>query len=283
MLKRPTGPDDNAPREFTNAAIPEALKKLDEIISTRQSDPSTEVYTRIKKDIFHGFHSLPLSRTHGAAIPFLRALRDHIMRWDPVIKKQVEAVCLKELGMSFDLVLMRNPRWILERVPREIPEPSTLVPGMEHVFNMFANAKDAKTGEVLFTPAVWEKARALLELARQGYFSDLPGVPMYEKAGVDKYRLQKWRCLRGTNKVEGGPHGDIYRKFGPLNGQLYCVCCMCRTHADITVTESQIAGPRLAVNLMQDHKDWYNLQVSICSQMTESALTYRTLIFSSQY
>ena len=41
---------------------------------------------------------------------------------------------------------------------------------------------------------------------------------MYEKAG-DVYGLQKWKCVRGTNNVEGGPHGDIYRKFGALHGK----------------------------------------------------------------
>ncbi|PBK83312.1 hypothetical protein ARMGADRAFT_1089425 [Armillaria gallica] len=55
--------------------------------------------------------------------------------------------------------------------------------------------------------------------------------------GVDQYGLQKWVCLHGTNKVEGGPHGDIYHKFGALH-----------------------AGPRLTVNCLTDHHTWYNLQ-----------------------
>lgn len=41
---------------------------------------------------------------------------------------------------------------------------------------------------------------------------------LYEKAGVDQYGLQLYVCTCGTNKVEGGPHGDIYRKFGALHG-----------------------------------------------------------------
>lgn len=41
-------------------------------------------------------------------------------------------------------------------------------------------------------------------------------VALYEMAGVDKYGVQKWKCLCGTIDVEGGPHGDIYRKFGAL-------------------------------------------------------------------
>ena len=37
---------------------------------------------------------------------------------------------------------------------------------------------------------------------------------LYEHVGIDKHGLQLWKCLHGTDKVEGGPHGDIYRKFG---------------------------------------------------------------------
>ncbi|KAJ2922273.1 hypothetical protein H1R20_g14824, partial [Candolleomyces eurysporus] len=194
---------------------PDSLKRLDEIIASTPDACAT--FTRIKKDIFHGFHSLPLSRTHGATVPFLRTLRDHILRWDPESRERVDKVCRKEFGITFEQMLQRNSRFITQRTPRYIPSPSVLVAAIEHVFELFSNARDAKTGEVLFTPTVRVKANALLELARQGYFSDIDDVPMYERAGVDKYGLQKWRCLRGTNNVEGGPHGDIYRKFGALN------------------------------------------------------------------
>jgi hypothetical protein len=50
----------------------------------------------------------------------------------------------------------------------------------------------------------------VLELAHEGYLSDIEGIVMYEKAGVDKYGLQKWKCLCETNNVEGGLHRDIY-------------------------------------------------------------------------
>ncbi|KAJ2916235.1 hypothetical protein MD484_g4176, partial [Candolleomyces efflorescens] len=213
----------------------ENLRQLEQIVASPPD--SNTVYTRIKKDIFHGFHSLPLSRSHGSTVPFLRTLRDHILRWDPKARKAVDEVCRREFNLTFDGMLLRSPRFVTERTPRYIPSPSVLVLAIQQVYRMFSSAKDAKSGEVLFTPAVWEKANALLELARQGYFSDLDDVPMYEKAGVDKYGLQKWKCLRGTNNVEGGPHGDIYRKFGALN-----------------------AGPRFTVNCLTDHRTFYNLQ-----------------------
>lgn len=50
--------------------------------------------------------------------------------------------------------------------------------------------------------------------------------PMYEKAGIDKYGLQKYRCLRGTSKVEGGPHANIYRKFSLVNSMSRSFQCI---------------------------------------------------------
>ena len=86
---------------------------------------------------------------------------------------------------------------------------------------MFKDATDAKTGLPLFTEPVRIKAKAVLELARKGYLSDIDGVPMYEKAGIDSYGLQKWKCVQETNNVEEGPHGDIYCKFGALHGKSF--------------------------------------------------------------
>ena len=162
---------------------------------------------------------IPTSLSHGARPAYLRALRDHIMRWDPKYRGLVDQTCRDVFKLTFDQMLARNPRFIAERTPRYVPPPSVLVASITHVFNTFGNALDAKTNLPLFTAQAWEKATAVLELARQGYLSDNPGVVLYEKAGVDKYGLQKWKCLRGTNNVEGGPHGDIYRKFGAVHGK----------------------------------------------------------------
>ncbi|KAF9526768.1 hypothetical protein CPB83DRAFT_857411 [Crepidotus variabilis] len=197
----------------------------------------TNEYTRIKKDAFHAFHMLPIPVNHGLRAAFLRALRDHMLRWDPVSKELVGAVCIERFGLTFDQMLVCNPCFIAERVPRHIPPPSILTPGIEHVYNMFRGGIDAKTQVPLFTPQFEAKAEAVLDLARKGYLSDMVDIPMYERAGVNKYGLQKWKCVRGTNKVEGGPHGDIYREFGALH-----------------------AGPRLTTNCLTDHRTWYNLQ-----------------------
>jgi hypothetical protein len=156
---------------------------------------------------------------HGLRATFFRTLRDHIMRWDPAARLIVDETCRRVFNITFDIMLIRDARWVQERVPRYVPPPSVLVPAIQHVYNAFASAPDAETGRPLFDKKAWEKANAVLELAREGYLSDIPGIVLYEKAGIDEYGLQKYKCDRGSNRLEGGPHGDIYRKFGALNGE----------------------------------------------------------------
>ena len=63
----------------------------------------------------------------------------------------------------------------------------------------------------------WAKMHAVIDLVHMGYLSDMEGVVLYEKAGIDQYGLQKYQCMCGTNNVEGGLHSDIYKKFGVLH------------------------------------------------------------------
>ncbi|KAJ3966347.1 hypothetical protein EV361DRAFT_954161 [Lentinula raphanica] len=164
-------------------------------------------------------------------------MRDYLLRWDPEVQKAVDQTCRRVFNLNFDQMLSRNPRFILACTPRYVPPPSVLVPALEVVFDTFGKAVDASNGAHLFNDAAWKKSSAILQLAQEGYLLDLDGVALYEKDKIDQYGLQKYRCLRGTNKVEGGPHGDIYCKFGALH-----------------------AGPRLTVNSLTDHRTWFNLQ-----------------------
>jgi len=88
------------------------LTKLKDIIELPPD--SQEEYTRIKKDIFHAFHMLPIPVNHGSQPAFLRALRDHLMRWDPLAKSAVDKVCRKRFDLTFDQMLLQNPRFIAE-------------------------------------------------------------------------------------------------------------------------------------------------------------------------
>ncbi len=54
--------------------------------------------------------------------------------------------------------------------------------------------------------------------------------------------------------MERGPHGDIYRKFGALHGEILCILVYFGSYFSL------LAGPRLTVNCLTDHRTWYNLQ-----------------------
>ena len=91
-------------------------------------------------------------------------------------------------------MLLRNPRFIREHTPCYAPPPSVLTHAIQFVIDTFGDAVDAH-GNRLFSEKTWQKAHSVLELAKQGYLSDVEGVVLYEKAGSDKYGLQKWKCL----------------------------------------------------------------------------------------
>jgi len=91
----------------------------------------------VKKDIFHAFHMLPIPVNHGVHPAFLRALRDHILHWDPDAKNAVGEVCHHHFGLMFDQMLSQNPQFIMARTPRYVPPPSVLVPAIDHVYDMF--------------------------------------------------------------------------------------------------------------------------------------------------
>ncbi|PBL04493.1 hypothetical protein ARMGADRAFT_1070940 [Armillaria gallica] len=194
------------------------LEKLCKIIDSPPDSHSE--YQHIKKDIFHAFHMIPLPINHGLRLLFLCALHDHLMRWDPVMQKCLDGICRKMFNLTFEEMLAQRPRFIAARCPCHAPSPSILVPALKFIFDTFGNATDAKTGTPLFNKKAWEKANAVLELAHEGYLSDMDGVILYEKSKVDQFGIQKWTCLHGTNKVEGGSHGDIYCKFGALHGMI---------------------------------------------------------------
>ncbi|KAJ7809665.1 hypothetical protein B0H13DRAFT_2385112 [Mycena leptocephala] len=145
------------------AGIVETLRR---IVETPML-PEPEL-TRLKKDIFHAFHMLSLKP----------------MAYE--LSSKVDRVCRKSFGITFDVMLSRHPDWIKRHSPRYVPPPSIIVPAMEHVFNAYGHALDAESGLPLFSKKTWQKANAVLELGRQGYLSNVQGVQVYHKSGVDR-------------------------------------------------------------------------------------------------
>ena len=97
-------PQPQNPNEVLSPTDLTFLSKLKDIID---SPPDGHIeYTRIKKDIFHAFHMIPTPINHGLRPAFLRALRDHMLRWDPVARKTVDGVCRRVFKLTFDEMLI---------------------------------------------------------------------------------------------------------------------------------------------------------------------------------
>ncbi|KAJ7705637.1 hypothetical protein B0H16DRAFT_1901821, partial [Mycena metata] len=176
------------------------------------------VRSRVLKDVFHVFNMLYISRTHGLRVPFSRALRDALLIPHPADKAQIE-VYLKTKNVTWQDMLRFHPKWLWQRCRRTIPPPEDLYPLVHAVFMTWGPLKDGKTGIPLFNSAAWKIAKNILELIKNGFVSDPPGIQLYYCIGFDEKAggLAIYRCVRGTNMVEGGVHTHLLAKL-PSHG-----------------------------------------------------------------
>lgn len=98
-----------------------------------------------------------------------------------------------------------NPDWVQKHSRRYVPSPEVLFPLVEELFRTYGPLQDAATKEPLFGPKQWKTASQILDLIREGYLSDPPGIALYTKIGNDKKagNLPIYRCARGTSFTEG--------------------------------------------------------------------------------
>lgn len=179
----------------------------------------TSIRSRVLADPWHIMSLIKIPATHGLRSAFSRALRDAMFLIDASDRKAVEDV-LATRGIEFEEMLRRNPEWVLRRVRRTIPPTEVLYPRVKGVLEMFGPLLDAATRKPLFNTAAEEKALHVLEAVRRGWVSDVPGVALYYATGKDKDGLVKYRCVRGTNKNEGGFHQKAIRWFGPFQASV---------------------------------------------------------------
>jgi hypothetical protein len=88
--------------------------------------------------------------------------------------------------------------------------------------------RDATTGQPLFRKADYQIS--ILKHAAKGCFSDPPGIVQKIKCShlivlgsqfyfqkLHTYGLTEYRCVRGTNNVEGGVHQNILMAFSSFS------------------------------------------------------------------
>lgn len=206
-------------------------------IISHPSHIADAVRSRVLGDIWHAMDQFPISVHHGMRRPFARALRDAIFMPDQSDFTAINAV-LETRGTSFSSMMLTHSEWVLRRLRRHVPAPEKLLPRVFEVIEKFGPLKDAKTGQPLFNKTCWDLAKNFLENVRRGYYSDPPGVQLYYPQKKDKDGLMRYKCIRGTNGVEGGIHQNIIRRFGAFN-----------------------ASPRFAIALLRDYCLIHNMKV----------------------
>lgn len=175
------------------------------------------VFIRHLKDHWHAMDQIKIPVHHGLRPKFLRALRDVLLDWDQQILKEVDARCRTVFGRSAADMMKKNHAWLKKRVPRHARAPEELSRLLRALFDYFQDLHDARTKRPLFDTEARNSANSLIKLALAGHLSDPPDVQLYQVAHTDRDGFTVYRCIRGSSKVEGGPHSDIYKKFGSLN------------------------------------------------------------------
>ncbi|TCD61520.1 hypothetical protein EIP91_008291 [Steccherinum ochraceum] len=193
--------------------------------------------SRVLGDIWHLMNQFPISMRHGLRRPFARAFRDAMFLPDPEDKAAVEAI-LNAHNVTWENMVRYHSTWIWRRVRRYVPAAEELLPRVLLILSTFGPLKDAKTGEPLFNEEAWKIASNVLENIRRGLYSDPPGVQLYFIRNKDRFGLTRYRCIRGTNGIEGGFHQNVIRIFDVFN-----------------------ASPEFAVELFRDYVFHHNLRV----------------------
>lgn len=208
---------DDVNMDLQSPSTKEGLKLLDEIDTNPSTWPSS-IRSRVLIDVWHAMARIKISKEHGCHRPFARALRDAIFIPDKEDKMRISAY-LESTGSSWEEVLRFNARWLWKRCKRIIPPPELLYPLVKEVFSLYGPLLDSEKKQPLFNTHAWKDARNVLKVIQSGLLSDPPNIPLYYQIGVDKEHgnLPLYRCVRGTNSVEGGVHHSGRRRL-PISG-----------------------------------------------------------------
>lgn len=183
-------------------------------ISNTESRPS-----RVINDIWHVMDRIKIPKNHGIAKKYAKTLSQGIFIVDEADKSAVSKV-LSDKGTTWEKMLISNPKWLWRRCKRHVPPPNKLLPVVRDIFLTFGPILCSKTKKPLFNAEAWKKAKLILEDIYMGLVSDPAGYSMYYEDNVDGDKLPLYRCIRGTNGLEGGIHQKMIARFGPYNASV---------------------------------------------------------------
>ncbi|CEP11895.1 hypothetical protein [Parasitella parasitica] len=179
------------------------------------------VYSRVVKDIFHLMDMIKPYKKHTLYKQFTRKFSESLFTIDENDKESIirafELEKRKDPNFphTWESKMKYDRTWLWKRVRRKVAPPHVLLPLLKSLFLSFGPLKCSKSGRALFDKKSWEQATSVLKTVQLGHVSDPPDVQLYVKTGKkDKFKLTLYRCIRGTNSLEGGVHQNLIRKFG---------------------------------------------------------------------
>ncbi|KNZ75180.1 hypothetical protein J132_04665 [Termitomyces sp. J132] len=194
--------------QISESRDPHSVNLGSETLGPHNLESNSFIRSRVLKDVFHVFNMLYISWTHGLRVAFAQTLCDALFVPHPDDKAHIES-WLRMQDLSWDDMLRFNPTWLWRRCRCTIPPPEILFPLVHDVFMTWGALKDARTQLPLFNDSAWKTAKNILELIRNGFISDPPGIPLYYIIGLDMNGLPIYRCIWGTNSVKGGVHTHL--------------------------------------------------------------------------
>ena len=180
--------------------------------------PSDILPSRILADVFHEIDKVcrTISKKHTLCRKFATAFSDTLLVPDEDDRKAVSEI-LEKKKSNFNQVRSKSPAWLWKRVRRYIPEKGILELVLTEFFNSWGYIKCSVTHQPLFSAETWKKTQGVLHDVKKGWLSDPGSISVYVKEGIDKNGLPLYRCICGTNSVEGAIHNPIRRNFASLN------------------------------------------------------------------
>jgi hypothetical protein len=204
----------------------ESVSPVSEDSSIHLSEEAESIYAeprRVKLDPVHWFMRLRIPKSNPFYSTFLRRMRDAVFIHSTADREKAAEVIRDVHDMDFEVFYDRNPRWVHERVRRSVPAPAELDARIKEVLDEFKQDKykDPSNGLPLLSTTELDRIeRNLMTHVRNGCLSDVPGESLYFKHGQDSNGLNLFRCIRGSNCLEGGLHKNLSKKVSCVGASL---------------------------------------------------------------
>lgn len=193
-------------------------------------DGEVEPFSRILKDIFHGTQQIEVSREWPQAGEFYKTVSRTIFQYHKGEYDRLNAVLRKrDPPTDVEQLLLTNPEYVHVRVRRFTRKPSEMANGLLKLKEAWCT--QTYNGKPVFGEKQLKSFDGLIQLAKDGYLSDPPGVVVHFSRGTDRNGLTLWRTARGSSSNEG-VHNKLHEDLNIENGSIEYVHLLLHAYID---------------------------------------------------